>query len=363
MHYPNIYVLLVSHPGVGKSTAMDRGIDLLEDLREFVNPNFNIIPNQVTEAALLDLMKIKQDFQLREKTLQHSSGFFYASEASAPALQNLYGDFNSTITALYDCPRFFRKKLKGEAQTQEIENACFNLLAGSTFNYLKNLVNETSVEGGLASRFIYVIAKERKIRQARWRAYESEPSKESRELRTKLLEDLAAIHALRGPVIPDKGFIAQWEKAQPEFDKYLIGLDSNRLESLNARRFTNLMKVCILLSVSEGDSLRLTEEHWHQGRELIDNVSRENSYVVTSALVADKQSQGGLTQLLLTSIGDAAGDAVEKKIVLQKFLRHGGDTARFGDTLKFLSEAGHVEISADGGGTRLKLLINPETNL
>lgn len=362
MHYPNIYVLLVSHPGVGKSTAMERGVDFLEDLAQTVNPEFKIIPNQVTEAALLDLMKISQEVTLLGQPIRHSSGFFYASEASASALQNLYGDFNATITGLYDCPKWFRKKLKGDKEATVIENACFNLLAGSTFNYLRNLVDETSVEGGLASRFIYVISKERRIRQARWGSAIA-LSKESVEFRRKLSEDLTQIHSLSGFMTPTPGFIAQWERAQPEFDRYLIGLDSNRLESLNARRFTNLMKVCMLLSVSEGNSLTLTEAHWHQAVELIENVSRDNAFVVTSALVADKQSQGGLTQIVLTSIGKAAGDVVSKSELLAALLRHGNDTTRLQDTLKSLQEAGHIAIEGSGGLTRIKLLINPEANL
>ncbi len=363
MHYPNIYVLLVSHPGVGKSTAMDRGVDLLEEMKEAVDPDFKIIPNQVTEAALLDLMKISKEVQLGNSFLQHSSGYFYASEASASALQNLYGDFNATITSLYDCPKWFRKKLKGEKDATEIQNVCFNLLAGSTFNYLKRLVNEDSVEGGLASRFIYVISKDRKIRTSQWRTEANSQSKESLDFRKALLDDLSHIHSLKGWMTPTPGFIKCWEEAQPEFDRYLIGLDSNRLESLNARRFTNLMKVCMLVSLSESDDLQLKEEHWHQARALVENVSRENAFVVTSALVADKNSQGGLTQKILTSIGKAAGDRLEKPELTKELLRHGSDLSKVNDTIKSLKEAGQISEKTESGKVWLELLVNPEANL
>ncbi len=364
MHYPNLYVLLVSYPAVGKTTAMDRGIDFLEHMREHVNPNFNIIPNQITESALLDQMMISQEIEIAGELRPHSSGFFYASEASASALQNLWGDFNATITALYDCPKWFRKKLKSEKEMKEIKNACFNMLAGCTFNYLKELINEKSVEGGLASRFIYVIARERKVRQSKWIDAESLRSKDSLDFEKRLLEDISQIHALTGRMRPTKGFIEQWEKAQPEFDRYLIGLNSSRLESLNARRFTNLMKVCMLLSVSEGDSLELTEDHWHRGQELIDVVSKDNAFVITSALVGDKESQNGINQAILTAIGDKEGDELPRTTVMRRLARYGGDAYRLEGSLKQLIQARMIdELPQSEGGSRLKLLINPEANL
>ncbi len=356
-HFPNIYVLLVSHPGVGKSTALERGVDLLEELRLQHNPDLKIIPNQITEPALIDMMKIRQQIQLSENMLAyHSSGYFYASEASASALQNLFGDFNASITAFYDCPKVFRKKIMSNKDLTEINNACFNILAGSTFDYLKKLVNEESVMGGLASRFIYVIHKDREVREAKW----NQEQKVDMVTRNKLIEDLASINKIIGAFIPTKGFIELWEKNQPIFDQKLIDLDSPRMESLLARKSTNLMKLCMLLSVSEGNSMELNEAHWEQAYGMIENVTKDNAFVVSSALIASKDSQQGLNQLILQAIKKGGG-LMQMKELKQKIMSNGNDVMRLDTTMKFLHENGSVETKSNERGLPyIKLLVDPD---
>lgn len=359
MHYPNIYTLCVSHPGVGKSTAMERGVELLDIIRTKINMNFKIIPNQATEPALVDLMKIRSEIEITPRIFAfHSSGFFYASEASASALQNLYGDFNATLTAFYDCPKWFRKKIKGEKEPTEIENVCFNLLAGCTFDYLKRLVNEESVMGGLASRFIYVIAKERKIRQSRW-VTKRVVAGNAKKMQELLVEDLDDINKLVGRITPDSEFIALWEAEQPAFDKFLIDLDSPRMESLYARKFTNLMKICMLLCVAEGDSLRLTAKHWHRGKQLIADVTKDNAMVISSAMMADKESQSGTTQLIAQTVKKNGGAMPMRSLKL--FLStQGNNIAMVNQTIEFMLSSGWFSLDAD---SILHLIVDPDTKL
>lgn len=356
-HHPNIYVLLVSHPGVGKSTALERGVDILEELRMQCNPDFKIIPNQITEPALIDMMKIRQQIQISENVLAyHSSGYFYASEASASALQNLFGDFNATITAFYDCPKVFRKKIMSSKELTEINNACFNILAGSTFDYLKKLVNEESVMGGLASRFIYVIHKDREVRKSKWNVEQ----KVDTVMRGKLIEDLDKINKIIGAFKPTKGFIEQWEHYQPIFDQKLIDLDSPRMESLLARKSTNLMKICMLLSIAEGDSMELNTAHWERGLELVEDVTKDNAFVISSALIANKDSQQGLNQLILQTIKKNGG-TIQSKVLKQKIMSSGNDVMRLEATMKFLNESGSIETKSNERGLpSVKLLVDPD---
>lgn len=358
-HFPNIYTLLVSHPGVGKSTALDRGTELIELLKQRHNPELKLIPNQITEPALLDLMNIRAQMPgTGSQIIYHSSGYFYASEASASALQNLHGDFNATITALYDCPTFFRKKLKMDKELIEIPHACMNVLAGATFDYLKELVNERSVMGGLASRFIYVINKDRIVRQAKW-GYEQEVDVKTKNL---LVEDLATINRLVGPFKPTKGFMEQWEHWQPTFDKYLIDLNSPRMESINARKGTNILKAAMLLSVSESNSMELNCEHWEKAVDMINKVTKDNAFVIASALMASVDVQAGINQNILLGIGNKIGDKISTPILKQKMIRAGIDSQRFDSSFQKLREASMIKF-LDSGGDRVELLVNPEGNL
>lgn len=302
-HFPNMYVMLVSHPGVGKSTAMDVGMDLLETMKVHPEGNkFRIIPTQITEPGLIDMMKIIDSFPIAggKIMMRHSSGFFYASEASASALQNTCGDFVSAMTQFYDCPKFFRKKLKMEQQATELVNVSMNMLAGSTFNYLRELVNERSVMGGFASRLNYIISDERKVREAKW----SQDTKLDEITRNRLIEDMLHIHKLSGPMKPTDGFIKCFEAWQPKFDQQMIELKSERLESINARNGTKLIKLAMVLSISESDRLVVTEDHFEMARELIEDTSSDHAFVLAQAVMADKDSQAGFNQVVLRGIED-----------------------------------------------------------
>ena len=358
VHHPNLYVLLVSHPGVGKSTALDRGVGLLEDLKTTVNPNFKIIPNQITEPALIDMMKILQEISVGSAVFRYSSGYFHASEASASALQNLCGDFNATITSLYDCPKMFRKKLKSDQHATEIPNACFNVLAGATFDYLKKLVNEESVMGGLASRFIYVIAKERKIRASKWGDVVSVDSK----LQKLLMQDLLNINRMQGPFKPTEEYKKKWEEYQPEFDKFLIALNSPRMESIMARKFTNITKISMLLSASEGSTMTLTADHWDRAVSLVESVVKDNAFVISSAIMADKHSQAGLNQKILDTIEKFGGECKIEQIK-NELIKNGNDVSKIDATIRMLAEANNIENVNSGGRKTIRLLVDPNGNL
>jgi len=355
MHYPNIFTLLVSHPGVGKSTAIDRGVDLLEEIRETLSPDLKIIPNQITEPGLIEMMRVLSEMTFGPKIVFHSSGYFYASEASASALQNLFGDFNATITALYDCPKVFRKKLKSEKEITEIPNACFNLLAGATFDYLKNLVNEQSVMGGLASRFIYVISKDRQVREAKW----DESIEVDEKMRQALIHDLALINKIKGRFTASTGFIESWKREQPEFDRYLIGLNSPRMESIMARKMTNLMKICMLLSVAENDRLELNESHWERGKALIEDVTKDNAFIITQAVIADKQSQNGVTQMISQALKKNGGK-MNRKALQAHGLGSGNNVEAIQKTIDFMLNSGWL---ACDSSQNLTLLIDPDRHL
>jgi hypothetical protein len=354
-HVPNIYVMLVSHPAVGKSTAIERGTELLEEMRKQYAHDFRIIPNQATEPALIDLMKIVERYPIDggRLLLPHSSGYFYASEASASALQNTCGDFVAAMTAFYDCPKYFRKKLKGEQHSVEIENACMNMLAGSTFEYLRNLVNETSVMGGFASRNIYVVSKERKVREKKWGV----DIAKDEETKQKLVQDLAHINTLAGPMQPTTEWIRCVEKWFPQFDQYLKDLNSPRLESLLGRKGTNLIKVCMLLSIAESDCLILTQKHFEEAKEIIDRVTEDVPDVLASAIMANTESQNGLNHFILHTIKRNGGrilmSALRKAIV-----NNGNDPTKFESTLTFMREAQEIKTHNEGSLIYVELLPN-----
>lgn len=354
-HVPNLYVMLVSHPAVGKSTAMEAGTDLIERLRVDHNPNFRIIPNQTNEPAFIDLMKIVERYQVTPTAvLPQSAGYFYASEASSSALQNTCGDFVATLTAFYDCPKWFRKKLKGEQHTVEIENGCMNLLAGATFDYLKNLVNETSVLGGFASRLLYIVSPERKVRDGKWETSTELDVTTSR----RLVEDLSVINQLVGPMRPTPGFIKRFEVWQPEFDKYLISLNSPRLEAIMSRKGTHLIKMSMIHSIAESNSLIVTEEHFDRALADVENATKDNPSIIASAAMADKMSQSGVNQVIGQTLKKSGGE-LPLSVLKSLVMGNGNNLEMVTKTLDYMQGANWIVVESG----RVKLLVDPDRYL
>ena len=355
VHYvPNFYIMLVSPPGAGKSTAIEPGVELIELLRKEHDTNFRIIPEQVTEPALVDMMKIVDRFQVPglAEFVPQSAGYFYASEASSSALQNVCGDFIATMTAMYDCPKFFRKKLKSDQRPTEIECVCMNMLSGSTFDYLKNLVNATTVMGGFASRVTYVVQKTRPERTPKWGAV----SDRDRKLRRELLADLAEIHRLAGPMTPDAGFISAWEAYQAEFGRFLTSIGDPRMESLLARKATHVTKLAMLLSVSESSSLIVTGKHFEQAASLIEDVTMDAGHVLSTAIIANKESQEGMTELIIHSVKESGG-RIRTPRLKRMITQSGNDLNRFQPTFDMLIASGRLRLT---GSDTVELLVDTD---
>lgn len=357
-HTPNLYVMLVSYPAVGKSTSMDRGVDLLEEMQKHHNVNFRIIPNQVTEAALIKIMSIVDRYPVGESGkiyLPHSSGFFYASEASASALQNTCGDFVASMTAMYDCPKFFRKQLVSYPDPVVIENVCMNMLAGSTFNYLNQLIDERSVMGGFASRILYIVSKERKIRESDWDG----GAKMDMEVKRKLIEDLAEINKLAGPMKPTPGFKKMFREIMPEIDKERHAMNSDKRESIMARKSTNLIKVAMNLSVAESNDLIVTEDHFTRAKGLVDTAMNENDWILKQSIVENKEKQSGVS-LAIMMIIEKNGGTIDVAALKRMTMRNGNPVSMVNETFDSMIGNGSLERLE---GNRVKLTVNSNSQL
>lgn len=338
---------------------MARGVDLIEEIHHNHNPQLKIIANKTSDAGLVKQMEIQNSFQIGSTIRQFSSGFFYALEASESALQNMHGDFNATITGFYDCPPVFRKSLKGDDFSTKILNVSFGLLAGCTFEFLKTLVNENSVMGGLASRFIYVMSKERKERKPKW----VPEVKDMSVMREKLIHDLVEINKMQGAYEPTPGFIKLWEDYQHEHSKFLINTDSHRIESIMARKPTNLIKICMILSAADNERRILSEEHWEEGLQMMDDVAKDNSFVVSSAMVANTESQAGLNQLIKQTIA-GKGNRIELSKIKSAIIRQGNDVTKVNKTIEFLDQAKQIRLSCTERGIEMvELLVDPYASL
>lgn len=345
-HFPNLYVMLVSHPGVGKSTAINRGVDLIRRLQDEYHAPIRTIPKSCTDAALIKEMEIIDYFQIKRgnSTLNvpQSSALFYADEASASALQNTCGNFVATMTSFYDCPDVYDKATKGDGRS-DLKNICMNLLAGSTFNYLRELVNEKSVLGGFASRLIYVVSKDRKIRETKW----DFKQEKDYETRNKLADDLYQIYKMSGSFHVTEEYKRCFERWQPDFDRELISLNSEKLESILARKGTNLIKLSMIVAASESDEMQLTGKHFERAKELIDTVTEDNSFILSRAVMEQRETQLGVNEAIKTFIAEAGGE-IDARLLRRKIIEHGTDLQMFNNTFNVMLAGGNLVVTERG---------------
>lgn len=348
-YYPNIYVLLVTTPGIGKSVALNRGVDLLREMNA-IEGRMHVIPSQVTEAKFIELMSQARPFQYGSKIINQSAGYYYASEASN-SLRNIYGDFIACLTDFYDCPKVWEKAtLKDDKIT--IRNCCLNLLAGSTFDYLNKLITAESIMGGFASRMIYVLEHGKTARKQDFQLGVGVNSEERAAFRRKLIEDLRSIHSLVGPYSATEGYARSWERWYADFEERRVRTESEKLQSLMVRGNTNAIKISMILSAATGNDLLLKEEHWHEATSLIDSVEKELPTVFRAGQAGNTQEQSGVTQAIFMVLSEGITD---RRALRMRLLSMGHNVRKVDETLTFMSNNGAIR----SAGNELTLLVNP----
>lgn len=346
--YPNIYVLLVSLPGAGKSTALTKATGLLQEMNR-IKGNLNLIPSQATEAKFIELMGAQSAFQIGSKVYTQSAGYYWASEASN-ALRNIYGDFIACLTEFYDCPNFWEKATLKDGKTT-LKNVSMNLIAGSTFDYLSKLVNDENIMGGFASRLIYVLSAEKKVRvQAFQSGMNTEEDKQLRlEYRKALVHDLQRIHEMVGPFKGTKEFAEAWQAWYQTYEQERLNLPSEKLQSLLVRTNTNLIKVSMLLSAAESSDMILKLDHFERAKNLVLPIAKSIPTIFQSSKALDTKTQTGLNNAIIRNIGEG-GRTSEKKLKMQ-LLAQGFSATRAQETISLMKESGVLKVVSVGTQT------------
>jgi len=366
-YYPNTYVLLVGGPGSGKSSAIKHGTRLLERIRNEVRPDFRVISGGISQAGLVKAMKPggTQFFQLGPMQYPYWSAYYYHDEGSDSGLQQLAGDFNATLTSLYDCNDNYRKNLKYE--DLEAINPSLCMLSGTTFEFLKVVMTQNSIGGGLASRIIFPITnkKELSLQEAsRLGQFEaSDETPERKRFYNALYEDLVQINKLAGSfhTTSPSGVHALHDEWNRRFTEHFNALHpESKMRDVLIRKPTNLMKILMLLSAADRDDLLITEKHMEQAILILEDVTKDTARILSSALMSDRNSQAGISHFIMNTIKNSEGPTSIRQMKA-RFTQHGSDASRFDVTLKQLQEAGFVLY--DSNLKRFTLAVDPDTQL
>lgn len=235
--HSNLFVVLVSRPGVGrKTTALRIGKGLLRGTKDYgVDINFS---TQASSVAAL----VRQFTGIANK--EHQSLTAYINELGS-LLGTKSTETTDFLTDIFDGNPDWDKQTISRG-LEKIEKPWFNMMGGTTPQWLGENLSETAVEGGFVSRTVFVYGHEHGDLVAF-----PELTDEQKELRRHLMHDLAVIAQIKGEfrfTDEARNWYEQWyedpARLSREYDERLTGYYQ--------RKHIHMKKVAMLLRLSEG---------------------------------------------------------------------------------------------------------------
>lgn len=258
-HYeliPNLYVFIVGKSGlVKKSTSTGIGVKFLRELG-----SVNIMSDRLTAASFIEQLESSgKKFDYKKTIRSHSPIFAYASEMKV-LLEEVYGSTVGLMTTLYDPLPVWNYKSKKDGD-QKIYGPCINILACTTPTWLTQHIPVSEMEGGFASRIVFV------VENGPPRRFIAHPKSTDykREMYIRLLEDLRHIHELIGEVTERKDAYDWYEVW---YKKHMTSIveraDDARFSGYYARKPDLVIKVATLYSIAESDNLIIDIKHFEK---------------------------------------------------------------------------------------------------
>lgn len=154
--YPNLYVWLIAHPGVGKSRTIAEGRHYVQGI-----PDFHLAPISMTFASLVDkLVKSKRTvIRPEEDMLEYNSMYICADELGA-FIHKYDNDMIDGLSAFYDTAPYDQTRRTSEINIK-IKSPQLNIICGSTPQNLTQLMPDKAWGQGFTSRLILIFSDER----------------------------------------------------------------------------------------------------------------------------------------------------------------------------------------------------------
>lgn len=333
--FPNLYVFVIGPSGkVKKSTSTALGVDLLREL-----PEFKIMSERATAASLItQLERSSKTFTFNGREIKQSPSFAYASELNV-FLGEVFGSITELLTTFYDCqPQDSSKPWTYETRSsgiQRIYGPCLNILGASTPSWLKDSVPVKSLEGGFASRVIFVV--EQSMRRAIAFPDRERRAEDHEAQKRFLLSGLRRIYALKGPArITDECVVV----AQPWYENHMVRgvADTDaRFSGYYSRKFETALKIALLLSVSEGDSLVIELSHFEEALSLLADVELQ---MMDAFAAAGDNPNAALTEKVWRLV---AAQGRIRMAHLITAVRHDAGIAKLAEVVQDLRAMGRVK--------------------
>lgn len=346
--YPNMYIMLVADSGIARKSTATRA--LMEIVYEV--DNIKHMSTQLSAASLVEQLVEagnEKTFEILGIKYKNSSLYAYASEAKVTiGDQKGLSGIQELLTDFYDCgtPNIWsvskgwsKKTLSGGHHT--VFNPCLNMLACSTPLWLNEAIGKSGIEGGFASRVIFVNQKERENASPGWLDDSDERSTKSAKTKKLLIEDLTKISQLQGKFRTESGWKETYNEIQAEINKKIdLGGD---MKSYYSRKMWHMLKLSQILAADQNDDLIVGPEHLMAAKEVLETIEPE----MYSPFFARGENKN-LGSLLSTWEVIRKRKVWRKQTIYNSTFRH-ATSPQLDDHLKTLVGMGKIKFSPEAG--------------
>lgn len=264
--YPNLYVINIGPPGIGKTVATEMIRKLMLPLYTGESNGLHIAPSNVSRASLIDALdqakRIVTQPSKSPSQIEFNSLTVISNELGnfLPAYEN---DFMNTLTDLYDCHHYSEAKRSSKLNIK-IDNPQLSFIAATTPSYMTSLLPEGAWDQGFLSRTILVYSgampPEDIFGDDTWDA-------SADSLFKQLVEDLKDIMNMSGMMYFTEDAadaLNTWHKAGGPPTP-----DHPKLMHYNTRRTAHMLKLCAIVSASQSSEMIITLDHFTEALDLL----------------------------------------------------------------------------------------------
>lgn len=240
--HPNLFVLLIARPGVGKNVAIDPVVELWA-----ATGKFNVMSNRSTLAAFLEAAQYQQIIDIEGEKIITNPSVMGLGEFGHLFREN-DSEMMNAINAFYDAKDtpFSDRTISRGIVT--IDKPILTMIAGTQPQYLDKVLPEEAFQLGFATRLVM----QYEVEVEKGEVFGSQPRPQP-ELFKAIVNDLQHIKTLSGEFQFDKDaqdVFETWHAAGcPPVPGHL------RLQDYNTRRWASAFKLCQVLQISSSDSL------------------------------------------------------------------------------------------------------------
>lgn len=247
--YPNMYIVLVAPPGIGKTVLTSEVWKLWYELSTGNADGMHVAPPSMTAASVIDSLRdADRKFYSPSTPLEplRYNSLAICSNELGTLLPAYDPEMMNRLTDIYDGHPYAERRRTKDLNFK-IERPQINFLAATTPVHLSNSMPEGAWDQGFLSRTMMIFSAERNILPL------FNKRDDATVLRKELQNDLRHIFSLAGEIKfsePAAAAISAWHDAGGP-----PAPDHPRLSNYTTRRTAHLLKLCMISSLAVRDTL------------------------------------------------------------------------------------------------------------